>query len=230
LTKKILDLTKLERQIEFMDIGGQLGNPIEDIKNLYIKLISEELSELDEALNEKFFTVKELSESDFHPSVDELDALADILVVSAGFYAKDDMLPGVLGEEDSILDLHVNNEDKQVLLFDTLMSLQSMAAALKSDLLKPDFDYNDWNEAIPALILSVVMVTKIYNLDIEAVMTEVYDSNFSKFITNPETGKLEAQRNDYGKIMKGPNFRLPNFEQFIKREVIDVTEHSESIN
>lgn len=67
MTKKILDLTKLERQIEFMDIGGQLGNPIEDIKNLYIKLISEELSELDEALNEKFFTVKELSESDFHP-------------------------------------------------------------------------------------------------------------------------------------------------------------------
>ena len=63
MTKKILDLTKLERQIEFMDIGGQLGNPIEDIKNLYIKLISEELSELDEALNEKFFTVKELSES-----------------------------------------------------------------------------------------------------------------------------------------------------------------------
>lgn len=210
-----LRLIDFPRQVEFMTIGGQINDSYESIKYLYLKLIAEELGELSEALDEKFFTTEEINEDSFSPTIDELDALADILVVSAGFFSKDENYPALILSDVSMIDTEIANKPRQVLLLDTLTSLQSMYFALKTDLLKPDFNYKDWQDAIAMLIVSVVMVLKVYNLDVDDVMTEVYDSNFSKFVPNEE-GELVALRNDYGKIMKGPNFKLPDFSQFIK--------------
>lgn len=50
-----------------------------------------------------------------------------------------------------------------------------------------------------------------YNTDILGVVTEINDSNFSKF---DENGK--AILNEQGKVIKGPNYFKPSLKKYIK--------------
>ena len=91
---------------------------------------------------------------------------------------------------------------------------------LRCNLIREEFDEykeafhnNDIVEIADALgdLLYVVLGTAIENgLDMDSIVTEIHESNMSKL---GEDGK-PVYRED-GKILKGPNFRLPKLKDVI---------------
>jgi NTP pyrophosphatase (non-canonical NTP hydrolase) len=221
----IVEKIGLNKQKEFMRCGKQLNTTEEKNKLLYMDLIAEELSELTEALQTKNFQPNSLNTGSLKPTNDELDAMADILVVCLGYYVIG-AIPDLISQDAEVLDLIYQQSlskmpvkdsfhSNSLMLLDTLNYLETLSLLIKDSIKNETYTIDKFKDTIPHIVLSVIMLFKCYNLNVEEVMDEVFNSNMSKFLTCPKTGQKIVLLREDGKIMKGENFTSPDLSKFI---------------
>lgn len=188
------------------------GQPVRTVKafdvperKMRMDLIQEEYNELAHAQNENDF-------------VEVVDAWADLVYViyGAGKTHGVDLDAVILNAK---LTAHDKND---LFVVRTVPSLYVPERAALMELLRVEYnrltdaynrgDIDSMATAWVGLIYAVYGAALTHGVDLNAVLLEVQRSNLSKLGTDEDGNKIVLRRED-GKILKGPDFSLPDIKQ-----------------
>lgn len=106
-----------------------------------------------------------------------------------------------------------NDVEASLLVIEANDALKRLAEHMKSEPTRYSYQRGDHVKLLDALCdqnVTGVGIAYMKGFDMNAAMTEVNASNFSKFVNG------EAIFNEQGKIAKGPEFFRPDLSQFVK--------------
>lgn len=112
---------------------------------------------------------------------------------------------------DNLQQFELNQELIKEEADELLKELHTVHGRLKSGIVLSKQDKIALYKELADLLYVIMHFCNTFNVSIEKIFAEVHRSNMSKL---DDEGK--PIRNEYGKVIKGPNYRPPDFSRYVK--------------